>query len=73
MFNGKCSDINPYDRCVANKKNEGAQCTISWYADDKNLSQKKSALILNIIKEIKKHYGHLSVVREKRHLPRDEH
>ncbi|EJK77932.1 hypothetical protein THAOC_00201 [Thalassiosira oceanica] len=27
-------EINPYDPCVANKKNNGHQMTVCWYVDD---------------------------------------
>ena len=57
-------EINPHDRCVANKTIEGTQWTIAWYVDDNKLSQKNPALISNIIEEIRKHLGDLSVVRE---------
>ena len=30
--------INPYDRCVANKLIDGKQCTISWYVDDNTVT-----------------------------------
>ena len=27
-------NLNPYDKCVANKTINGKQCTIAWYVDD---------------------------------------
>ena len=32
--------INPYDRCVANKMINGSQCTIVFYVDDNKISIK---------------------------------
>jgi hypothetical protein len=31
-------ELNPYNRCVANKMCGGKQCTIAWYVDDNNIS-----------------------------------
>ena len=56
-------EINLYDRCVANKTIEVAQFTIAWYGDDNKLSHKNLAVTSNTIKEIKKHFGYLNVVR----------
>ena len=30
-------EINPYDKCVANKMINGKQCTIGWYVDDNKI------------------------------------
>ena len=27
-------DLNPYDKCVANKIIDGKQCTVAWHVDD---------------------------------------
>ena len=40
ILEGLVVEINPYDKCVANKVIEGTQCTISWYMDDNKLSHK---------------------------------
>ena len=47
---GVCFEINPYERCVANKTIEFMKCTINWYVDDNKLSHKNPEVILNIIK-----------------------
>ena len=31
----KCFELNPYDRCVENKVDNGKQCTLLWYVDEK--------------------------------------
>ena len=51
--------INPYDRCVANKKINGKQCTIVWYVDDVKISHVDRKVNLQIIKEVEKHFGPL--------------
>ena len=42
-------EINPYDRCVANKLIEGTKCTIAWYVDDNKLPHKNPEVISDII------------------------
>ena len=59
--------INPYDRCVANKVIEGIQCTIAWYLDDNELLHKNPEDISDIINEVKKHFGELYVLRGNNH------
>ena len=39
--------LNPYDRCVANKKIDGHQCTIVWYVDD-NVMTHTSMKVLRV-------------------------
>ena len=46
-------EINPYDRCVANKVIEGKKCTMAWYVEDNKLSYKNPQVILDIIDEEK--------------------
>ena len=60
-------EINPYDRCVANKVIEGTQCTIACYVDDNKLSHKNLEVTLYIINEVKKHFGDISVVIVNKH------
>lgn len=33
-------ELNPYDKCVANKTINGKQCTIAFYVDDNKISHK---------------------------------
>ena len=49
-------EINPYDRCVANKSIDGTQCTIAWYVDDNILSHVKPSVVDNVIGKIKEHF-----------------
>ena len=60
-------EINPYSKCVVNKLIEGTQCTIAWYVDDIKLSYKNPEVISDIINEVKKHFGELSIVRGRNH------
>ena len=46
---------------------EGTQCTIAWYVDDNKLSHKNTEMVSDIINEVKKHFGEMSVVRGNKH------
>ena len=58
---------NPYDRCVANKEINGKQCTIVWYVDDNKVSHADPAVVTDVIKLMKSHFGGLTVTRGKNH------
>ena len=60
-------EINPYGRGVANKVIEGTQCTITWYTEDNKLLHKNPKVISDIINEVNKIFGELSVVRGNKH------
>jgi len=53
--------LNPYDLCVANKVIDGSQCTIVFYVDDNKISHKDPKVVKNVINEIKKYFGELTV------------
>ena len=59
--------INTYDKCVANKIINGKQCTIVWYVDDNKVSHKDPAVVTEILNEIKKHFGDITISRGKEH------
>jgi hypothetical protein len=59
--------INPYDRCVANKTINGKQCTIVWYVDDNKISHQDPKVVTEILEEIKKHFGELTIERGDEH------
>ena len=56
-------EINPYDRCVANKIINGRQCTICWYVDDNKVSHEDKSVVTQVIEDIEKHFGKLTVSR----------
>jgi len=60
-------EINPYDKCVANKMINGKQCTICWYVDDNKVSHVDPAANTMIIDAISEHFGELVVTRRKKH------
>ena len=60
-------EINPYDRCVANKMINGKQCTIVWYVDDNKLSHEDPNVVTEVLEEIKKHFGDITISRGKNH------
>ena len=52
---------------MSNKTTEVTQFTIVCYVDDNKLSHKNPAVISNVIKEIRKLFGDLTVARGKKH------
>jgi hypothetical protein len=60
-------EINPYDRCVANKIINGKQCTIAWYVDDNKLSHVESNVVTEILDKVKDHFGELVISRGDEH------
>ena len=59
--------INPYDRCVANKMINGSQCTIVFYVDDNKISHIDKEVVSDVINDISKHFGELTVSRGTKH------
>ena len=49
--------MNPYDKCVANKKINGKQCTIIWHVDDLKISHVEKKVVDDIIKRLKDKFG----------------
>ena len=60
--------LNDHDKCVANKMIEGTQCTIVWYVDDNKISHVNSKVVDQIIAEIEKRFGKMTVKRGKEHV-----
>jgi len=56
-------EINPYDSCIANKLINGKQCTIAWYVDDMKISHVSKDVVTQIIQELEKKFGKMSVTR----------
>ena len=59
--------INPYDRCIANKDIDGAQCTMAWYVDDVKISHRNSAVVSKLIEQIENLFGDVKAVRGNDH------
>jgi hypothetical protein len=65
-------EVNPYDICVANRKVNGKQQTVTWHVDDLKSSHVDSRVNDNFAQWCKKTYGsddlgHVKVVRGKVH------
>ena len=58
-------EINPYDKCVANKMTNGKQCTIAWYVDDVKISHLDKKVVDDVIQEIETHFGNMEVNKNK--------
>jgi hypothetical protein len=50
-------ELNPYDRCVANKMIDGKQCTMLWHVDDLKISHVNDEVIENVISTLSERYG----------------
>ena len=60
-------NLNKYDACVANKDIQGSQCTVCWYVDNNKISHKVPRVVDQIICELEKRFGKMTVTREKLH------
>jgi len=63
-------EINPYDRCVANKLIEGKQCTILWHVNDIKVSHCSARVVTGVVNDLQEEYGKeapLTVSRGKRY------
>ena len=60
-------EVNPYDKCVANKVINGSQCTIVWYVDDNKVSHVDPKVVDEILKIMEKKFGKLTVTRGSKH------
>ena len=57
----KVFELNPYDRCVANKMVNGKHCTYVWYLDNNKLLHVEEKLVEDLTNYLKKHFGELVV------------
>ena len=46
-------ELNPYDKCLANKNIDGKRCTIGWYVDGTKVSHVSNKVCTEVIDEIK--------------------
>lgn len=61
-------EINPYDPCVANKMDQGKQCTITWYVDNNKISHVNEDIVEEVVTKIKEKFGKMAVTRGKKHV-----
>ena len=52
-----CFELNTYDKCVANKKINGKQCTIIWHVDDLKISHAEKKVVDGIIAHLNSKFG----------------
>lgn len=60
-------ELNPYDKCTANKKINGKQCTIVFHVDDNKLSHVDSEVVTEVMDKIAEHFGDLAITRGDAH------
>ena len=59
-------EINPYDKCTANKIINGKQCTINWHVDDLMISHVEPDVVIGILERLNEAYGTISPLTETR-------
>ena len=50
-------EINPYNKCVANKIIKGKQCMVCWHVDELKISHVNQSVLDNIVKKLNKKNG----------------
>ena len=60
-------EIIPYDSCIANKIIDKKQFTIAWYVDDMKISHANQDEVNQIIQDIERKFGKMSVTRGHKH------
>jgi len=60
-------EISPYDSCIANKIIDKKQCTIAWYVDDMKISHANQDVFTQIIQDIERKFGKISVTWGHKH------
>lgn len=64
-------EVNPYDWCVANKEENGFQCTVTWHVDDLKISSKSKDMVNNLITKLNTQYGKIKPLTVSRGLVHD--
>ena len=60
-------EINPYASCIANKIIDKKQFTIAWYVDDMKISHANQDEVNQIIQDIERKFGKMSVTQGHKH------
>ena len=60
-------ELNPYDKCVANKMINGTQCTIVWYVDDVKVSHICQQVLDDITNKMQEHFGPMDIMKGDKH------
>ena len=58
-------EINPYNKCTANKIINRSQCTIGWYVDNKTILHADPKVIKELLDIFKAKFGALTITRGK--------
>ena len=59
--------LNSYDKCIANKFENGKQCTIAWHVDDCIATHVEQAVLDNLGKKMIKHFGEMEINTGNKH------
>jgi len=58
-------ELNPYEKCVANKIIDEEQCTLAWHVYDVLASHKKKKVLKYISDLMQKEYGEMKITEPK--------
>ena len=58
-------ELNPYNRCIANKDINGSQCTIVFHVDNSKIFHKNPEVVDSINKNLSEYFGRVTVSRRK--------
>ena len=53
-------ELNPYDKCIANKIINDNQCTIVWYVDDAKISHVDESVTRDMVRQLELKFGKLN-------------
>ena len=59
--------FNPYNKCVANKIINGKQYIVVFNVDNNKVSHKDPTVVTQVLDEISKNFGDLSITRGNKH------
>lgn len=61
-------ELNLYNACIANKMEDGKQCTIAWYVDNNKILHVDMNVVTSVINKIEERFGKMTVTRGKEHV-----
>ena len=63
----KVFELNPYDRCVANKMVNGKHCTFVWHLDNNKVLHVEAKVLGYLIDDLKRKFGELFMTGGEKH------
>mgnify|MGYP000939170828 CR=1 FL=1 len=60
-------ELNPYDKCIANKNINGKQLTICWHVDDCIVSHAEEDVLEEFSKKMIEEFGNMDIIKGRQH------